>query len=702
MRRATVAATVALVLAGVATPAKASFHLMMIREVFAGTAADPDAQYIMLQMWSGSQNFVSGQSVEVSDENGSVVGTFTFGSNVLNGVNQDTILVATADAQTRFGVSADLAMTPVIPKAGGKVCFAGITDCASWGSYGGGDAGTPFNASEGLIDSSAMKRTIARGNPSVLDQPDDTNNSAADFFFAAPAPRNNARVNGSCGCGSAGFDATVYPALENDGTVTVTVTRTNTSGSDTIGYSTVDGTAQAGSDYVAATGTLSFDPGETTESIAVTLIDDGMPEPTETFGVRIRSPGTTMLSRPNVVVELSDPPTPPSAPQNLIATGQSGQIRLDWQAPASSGGSPVTSYRVFGGSSSGSLAVIATVSGTTLTDTESGLGSGVTRFYAVSAVNASGEGPQSNEASATTSILPGPPTSFTLTPGASSITLDWGPPVSDGGSPVTSYRVYGGSASGSLAVIATVPASTLAYTESGLASGVTRFYKVSALNANGEGEPAPVRSATTQSVPSAPASLSATAGPGAGQIRLLWTPPASTGGLPLTGYRIYVGEAPGGSTTPLAQVAPSPLQFTHAGLPSAATRYYRIAAINSAGEGPPSVERSATTFDVPSPPQNLTASPGGGVGQIRLNWALPASNGGAPVSGFRIYRSDAGGPETFIAQVGLTTVFTDSGRTVLQNYAYRVAALNIAGQGGLSNSACNKPFPWVAALGCIG
>ena len=58
----------------------------------------------------------------------------------------------------------------------------------------------------------------------------------------------------------------------------------------TINYATADGTATAGSDYIAASGTLTFAAGETSKSINVTIIGDTVKEPDETFYVKLSVP----------------------------------------------------------------------------------------------------------------------------------------------------------------------------------------------------------------------------------------------------------------------------------------------------------------------------------------------------------------------------------------------------------------------------
>src|SRR5262249_8742098 len=79
----------------------------------------------------------------------------------------------------------------------------------------------------------------------------------------------------------------------------VLFTVTNTTPSTlplTVEYSTADGPAHAGSDYAAATGTLTFAPGVTSEMIRVPILDDVSVEPAETFSVNLSNPvGATIL-----------------------------------------------------------------------------------------------------------------------------------------------------------------------------------------------------------------------------------------------------------------------------------------------------------------------------------------------------------------------------------------------------------------------
>ena len=59
-----------LALLGVALPASATFHLIKIVEVFPGTAVAPNAQYVVIQMYAGGQQFVAGHVITVFDRTG--------------------------------------------------------------------------------------------------------------------------------------------------------------------------------------------------------------------------------------------------------------------------------------------------------------------------------------------------------------------------------------------------------------------------------------------------------------------------------------------------------------------------------------------------------------------------------------------------------------------------------------------------------
>jgi len=65
----------------------------------------------------------------------------------------------------------------------------------------------------------------------------------------------------------------------------------------TVAYATADGTATAGSDYTATTGQLVFAPGETSKTIAVSVVGDTAVEADETFTLTLANPVNAQLGR---------------------------------------------------------------------------------------------------------------------------------------------------------------------------------------------------------------------------------------------------------------------------------------------------------------------------------------------------------------------------------------------------------------------
>jgi chitinase len=65
----------------------------------------------------------------------------------------------------------------------------------------------------------------------------------------------------------------------------------------TVHYATGDGTASAGSDYVAQSGTLTFAPGETQKTITIAAIGDATVEPDEGFSVVLSAPVGATIAR---------------------------------------------------------------------------------------------------------------------------------------------------------------------------------------------------------------------------------------------------------------------------------------------------------------------------------------------------------------------------------------------------------------------
>ncbi|WP_047129780.1 putative Ig domain-containing protein [Xanthomonas arboricola] len=86
----------------------------------------------------------------------------------------------------------------------------------------------------------------------------------------------------------------------NSGTTTATFTVSLSAASGqtvSVNYITADGTATAGSDYAARSGTLTFAPGVTAQGVAITVNGDTAVEPNETFSVGLSGASNASIAR---------------------------------------------------------------------------------------------------------------------------------------------------------------------------------------------------------------------------------------------------------------------------------------------------------------------------------------------------------------------------------------------------------------------
>ncbi|MGI0094609.1 MAG: fibronectin type III domain-containing protein, partial [Nitrosotalea sp.] len=231
----------------------------------------------------------------------------------------------------------------------------------------------------------------------------------------------------------------------------------------------------------AITGASSSAAQATAGSVSCSWTASGSGDSWDDAAIEIKSSGTGTTS------------TAPGSPTGLTATAGNSQILLSWTAPSSDGGSAITGYRIYRGIVSGGEGTtsIATVSGSTLSYTDTGLTNGVTYFYKVTAVNSVGESVSSNEASATpvvTASAPGSPTGLTATAASTSqINLSWTAPSNNGGSTITGYKIERSSDGGTTwsTLVANSASTSTTYSDTGLSPSTTYTYRVSTINSVG-------------------------------------------------------------------------------------------------------------------------------------------------------------------------------------------------------------------------
>ncbi len=144
---------------------------------------------------------------------------------------------------------------------------------------------------------------------------DEVQTRARSFYFRLSSPRDatlslgtNTVVITDDDVSYVGFTAATTTVWETNDTVTLNVRRTGQTGTAvSVDYATAAGTASAGADFTAASGTLSFDAGETNKAVEIELVNNALREGTERFQVILsQAVNTTIATATNTVAILDD------------------------------------------------------------------------------------------------------------------------------------------------------------------------------------------------------------------------------------------------------------------------------------------------------------------------------------------------------------------------------------------------------------
>jgi uncharacterized repeat protein (TIGR01451 family)/CSLREA domain-containing protein len=167
-------------------------------------------------------------------------------------------------------------------------------------------AGSDYTATSGIL-TFTPGTTVQTINVPIIG---DTVNEANETFTVTLSTPSNATIATGTGTGTILNDDGA-PSLSidspsqaegNSGTtnMTFTVTLTPASGQTvTVNYATANGTATAGSDYTATSGTLTFTPGTTVQTINVPILGDTNCEPDETFTMMLSTPSNATIATAN-------------------------------------------------------------------------------------------------------------------------------------------------------------------------------------------------------------------------------------------------------------------------------------------------------------------------------------------------------------------------------------------------------------------
>ncbi len=296
-----------------------------------------------------------------------------------------------------------------------------------------------------------------------------------------------------------------------------------------------------------------------------------------------------------------------------------------------------------------------------------------------------------------TVATPSAPTNVSAaTTAAGSATVTWTAPVLAAGvSPVTSYDVLVSSGGAVTQTITGVAATATSRAVTGLVNGTTYTFQVRANNVFGPSAPSTPSNAVTPQAPTAVAPAAptgVTAVAGNASASLSWTP-GSDGGSPITGW--IVQTRTGTTVVRTTTISGSAPSATITALTNGTVYNFRVRAINAIGQSGLSAASNTvtpaagTTATVPGAPVIGIARQGGAGGAVnaRAVWSAPASNGGSPLTNYRVnaYRVNANGTTTFVSQTTVAATVTDRSITLpAGSYQFDVIAVNAIGNSAPS------------------
>ena len=365
----------------------------------------------------------------------------------------------------------------------------------------------------------------------------------------------------------------------------------------------------------------------------------------------------------------------PVKPAGVTATAGNARVTLAWTAQSAASG---WEYRVKTTGGYDDWRYIAGGGHATNRHVVTGLSNDTAYTFEVRAMNVHGNGPTSDEVTATPTPPPAKPAGVTADRGDASVTLAW---TAQARATAWQYRMK---TTGDYGHWRTVPRSgpaTTGHVVADLNNDTAYTFEVRARNARGPGPRSDPVTATPRALPAKPAGLAATRG--AASVTLAWT------AQPAAARWQYQQKTAGpyGQWMDIASSGPTTATHTVTGLTDGTEYTFRVRAVNAHADGPASDPVTAIPGR-PAKPAGVAAEAGNQ--RVTLSWTAQAN------ADFWEYRRRAGSadwvPWTRVPMSGAgTTGHTLRGLSNGTQYTFEVRAGNVVGEGPASDPVAATP-----------
>ncbi|MFI5494865.1 fibronectin type III domain-containing protein [Actinoplanes sp. NPDC051859] len=415
---------------------------------------------------------------------------------------------------------------------------------------------------------------------------------------------------------------------------------------------------------------------------------------TTTYQIKVRAVNSVGPGTASTASSVTPATQAPGAPTGLSTSPGNASASVTFTPPVDNGGSVITSYEVSTDNGVNWTTIGTSAGGGgTRTATVSSLINTTTYQIKVRAVNGVGPGAASTASSVTpTAQAPGAPTGLSTTPGNTTATVTFTPPVDNGGSSITSYEVSTDNGV-NWATITTIAAGggTRTGTVTSLTNTTTYQVKVRAVNSVGPGAESTASSVTPGSVaPDAPTGLSTT--PGNTTASLSFTPPVNNGGSAITSYEVSTDNGVNWATIATSAGGGGTRTATVSSLTNTTTYQIKVRAVNGVGPGAASTASSVTpATQVPGAPTGLSTTPGNTSASV--SFTPPVDNGGSAITSYEVSTDNGVNWATIATSAGGggTRTATVSNLTNTTTYQIKVRAVNGVGPGAASTASSVTP-----------
>ena len=277
-------------------------------------------------------------------------------------------------------------------------------------------------------------------------------------------------------------------------------------------------------------------------------------------------------------------PAPPTLFRVHELTDQSAVIH--WIAPPDNGGSPITDYLVETSRDGSTWSAVPHTASAATSLTISGLAPGTAYQIRIATQTSVGTSETLSGSFTTLVVPPLAPQNLAVTSvTGTALTLTWEPPTSNGGSPITDYRIEVSNNGGRRwTAIPHTASSNRTFNVRNLAAGSTYQFRVATITSRGTSTPTSAISVTTVgNPPPSPTRLTARSRTRT-TVTLAWTQPAVVNGSAVRNYIVEYSTDAGSTWIVATKPVSTSRSVTIGGFRTKSTYLFRVKAVNDVGE----------------------------------------------------------------------------------------------------------------------